>query len=438
METTRAARLVQAAALAPAPLALGLLSGVDETGFDDLSPAGVLDAVQGWERMVGLVAVEQARAIRALTARITAERGPERGTLLLDEEITDELALALRISTAAARAMRDFADGLVLLPLAARALGEGTLGLAHVRVLVEALTGVDPNLDDAVRERLERQLVEYANSGPVTPAQLRRRAQRLLLALDPDGAADRRRRARDRRTVSYRRDSHGMAWLSAYLPAEHAQACFETLHQHARTPTDIDDDRSTGARRADALVDRLLTGQFDGNHPEGPTPTLTRAVRIDVTVPLTTLTGAGDTPGELAGHGPIDAHQARELAFAPDATWRRLVTDPLSGTVLDVGTTRYRPPAGLDRFVRLRDQTCRWPGCSTPARRCDLDHTVPYPDGPTNEDNLVALCRSHHRLKTLAGYTTTQHADGRWQVTTPTGRVIATGPPSLGPAEPDD
>jgi hypothetical protein len=47
------------------------------------------------------------------------------------------------------------------------------------------------------------------------------------------------------------------------------------------------------------------------------------------------------------------------------------------------------PPAGLDRDIRLRDQTCRWPGCSVLARRCDLDHTIAYPEGPTNEDNLV-------------------------------------------------
>lgn len=214
---------------------------------------------------------------------------------------------------------------------------------------------------------------------------------------------------------------------------------------------DPDDDRGLGAGRADALVDRLLTGRLDGTSPTSNTdtaadthaddaggPVVTRQVCVDVTVPLTTVLGLSDTPGELGGYGSIDAHLACELAFSSDATWRRLLTDPMTGTVLDVGTTRYRAPSGLDRFVRLRDQACRWPGCTTPATRCDLDHTRSFPDGPTSEDNLVTLCRRHHRLKTLAGFTTEQDSDGHWRLTTPTGRVITTEPPDLAADDPDD
>jgi predicted restriction endonuclease len=47
---------------------------------------------------------------------------------------------------------------------------------------------------------------------------------------------------------------------------------------------------------------------------------------------------------------------------------------------------------------------CRWPGCTRSARTCDLDHIVPWPDGPTTADNLIALCRGHHRLKTLGRF----------------------------------
>ncbi|WP_127129364.1 DUF222 domain-containing protein, partial [Georgenia sp. SYP-B2076] len=59
-------------------------------------------------------------------------------------------------------------------------------------------------------------------------------------------------------------------------------------------------------------------------------------VRVNVTVPLTTLLG-GTEPGTLDGYGPIDPATARALALG--GTWRRLVTDPLSGQVLDLGTT---------------------------------------------------------------------------------------------------
>lgn len=456
METTRAARVVEQSVGAPAPLGMGLLSSLDAGSFDELPPAGVLDAVRGWERLAGTVAVEQARAVRALAARISAERDPARGLVLLDEEVTEELALALRVSTAAAQGMRDFADGLALLGATADALARGALGSGHARVLVDVLTGGDPLLADTVRTRLEHQLLAYAAAQPVTPAQLRRRAHRLILTADPDGAAQRRRRARRGRYVSCRPDAHGMAWLTAYLPAADAQACYATLDTHARrrVETDPDDDRGLGARRADALLDRLLTGHLDGPpHTEsdrsgdtdgdrgggdsaGPV-VVTRQVCVDVTVSLTTLLGLSNTPGELGGHGPIDADLARELAHSPDATWRRLLTDPTTGTVLDVGTTRYRPPAPLDRFIRRRDYTCRWPGCTTPATHCDLDHTQPYPDGPTSRDNLITLCRRHHRLKTLTDFATEQQPDGHLHVTTPTGRVLTTGPPAADPAAED-
>jgi hypothetical protein len=39
--------------------------------------------------------------------------------------------------------------------------------------------------------------------------------------------------------------------------------------------------------------------------------------------------------------------------------------------------------------------TCRFPGCDKPAEVCDLDHTVPFPTGPTHASNLKLLCRYH-------------------------------------------
>ncbi|MGZ5393916.1 MAG: HNH endonuclease signature motif containing protein [Mycobacterium sp.] len=61
----------------------------------------------------------------------------------------------------------------------------------------------------------------------------------------------------------------------------------------------------------------------------------------------------------------------------------------------------YRPSAKLDRFVRARDLTCRFPGCTMPAEFCDIDHVIPYPLGATHPSNLACLCRKHHHLKTF-------------------------------------
>ena len=96
-------------------------------------------------------------------------------------------------------------------------------------------------------------------------------------------------------------------------------------------------------------------------------------------------------------------------ALAAGGTWRRLVTDPVSGVVIDVGRTRYRPPAGLADLVRARDRACVFPTCQTPAERCDIDHLTAWSQGGTTSlDNLVVLCQAHHRLKHTPGWALTR------------------------------
>ena len=96
-------------------------------------------------------------------------------------------------------------------------------------------------------------------------------------------------------------------------------------------------------------------------------------------------------------------------ALAAGGTWRRLVTDPASGVVIDVGRTRYRPPAGLADLVRARDRACVFPTCQTPAERCDIDHLTAWSQGGTTSlDNLTTLCEAHHRLKHTPGWALTR------------------------------
>ena len=105
---------------------------------------------------------------------------------------------------------------------------------------------------------------------------------------------------------------------------------------------------------------------------------------------------------DLDGYGPITPDVARALALG--GVWSRLVTDPASGTVTDVGRTRYHPPPELADLVRARDRTCTRPGFSARAQSCDLDHTVPYHlGGHTALWNLAALCSADHALKTAGG-----------------------------------
>lgn len=109
-------------------------------------------------------------------------------------------------------------------------------------------------------------------------------------------------------------------------------------------------------------------------------------------------------------------------ALATGGTWRRLVTDPISGVVLDVGRTRYRPPAGLADLVRARDRSCVFPTCQIPAQRCDIDHLTPWSRGGTTSlDNLTVLCQAHHHLKHTPGWSLARLDDGALLWRTPSG-----------------
>ena len=126
-----------------------------------------------------------------------------------------------------------------------------------------------------------------------------------------------------------------------------------------------------------------------------------------MTVAATTLLGLDELPGELAGFGPIPASMAREIAR--EGTWRRLLTDPATGTLVERGAATYEPGADLTAFVIARDVTCTFMGCGQPAWRCELDHREPFDwdrpaDEQTTADNLDARCKHHHERKTSGGW----------------------------------
>lgn len=147
------------------------------------------------------------------------------------------------------------------------------------------------------------------------------------------------------------------------------------------------------------------------------------AAQILVTVAATTLLGLDEEPGDLAGTGPIPAAVARMIAA--DATWRRLIVAPDTGTVQSLDRLSYRPGKILGEHVRARDIRCRFPTCTRTASYpgIDLDHGIPWPSGPTTADNLTAKCRSHHRLKTHGRWQHEQQPDGTVRWTSPTGHT---------------
>jgi hypothetical protein len=166
---------------------------------------------------------------------------------------------------------------------------------------------------------------------------------------------------------------------------------------------------------------------------------------VRVTIPATALLGLDNAPGELAGFGPVPAETARIIAA--DATWQRLLTDPVTGILTDYSTTAYQPGKTLRGGIEARDVTCTFLCCDTPAERSDLDHIQPFDHdhknannttgskatgrGQTNANNLHALCRKHHLLKTHADWNIVRDPHTGITIwTTPTGRTH-TRPPTV-------
>jgi hypothetical protein len=182
----------------------------------------------------------------------------------------------------------------------------------------------------------------------------------------------------------------------------------------------INSDFEKDMRRADAFVfamraaDAALktSGSIVTRHNRRPT--------VNVTIDLPTALGLANNPGQLAGYGPIPAQMAREIAA--DGRWKRFITDPIKGTLLDYGRETYEPPQDLQDFLIARDRTCRFPGCRQPAHLADLDHVLPWDEGgKTSADNLGALCRRHHNLKTHSDWKLISHDDGACTWVSPLG-----------------
>ncbi|KYH45685.1 hypothetical protein [Branchiibius sp. NY16-3462-2] len=145
--------------------------------------------------------------------------------------------------------------------------------------------------------------------------------------------------------------------------------------------------------------------------------------------PPTKATGAGMIGDLLLPRvGVIPARTITEMTHLLGVKLSRALTDATTGTVVETGDRSYRPGARLARFVQARDQHCRFPGCTRPAKLSDIDHVIRYPDGDTTAGNLQCLCRHHHRAKHEGGWKVTMSPTGVCTWTSPTGRTYITTP----------
>ena len=174
------------------------------------------------------------------------------------------------------------------------------------------------------------------------------------------------------------------------------------------TPDPLNDAASPHDRRGLPTTDgRSLPGSSGRSLPE---PAPAAPASQPAVQPAVSLSAAATGVAQVrVGVRSVAVPALTAWALAAGGTWRRLVTDPASGTVVDVGRARYRPPAGLADLVRARDRACVFPTCHTPASRCDIDHLTAWSQGgATSLDNLVVLCQAHHRLKHTPGWALTR------------------------------
>lgn len=160
--------------------------------------------------------------------------------------------------------------------------------------------------------------------------------------------------------------------------------------------------------------------------PESPPVAEHLKPKVFVTVSAETLAGLNDEHATLHDYGPIPAETARQIAAQAPVLYR-LLTDPVTGVVLDLERKKYAVTKELREYLHHRSPTCQFPGCSKSARHTDVDHIQDWRSGgATSPENLQLLCRKHHNLKTHHGWTVTANPDGTLTWTSPLGNTYTT------------
>ena len=390
--------LAEASAMAGQPAPVGL-----DVAMGDEQLRAVL---VGLEQVRNMLEATQAQAMVAIGDATTA------WDPACERFVPDELGVLLACSPVAGGFRYGLACQARDYPILAGAWRAGLIDARKVGLIADQLQHLTPDQADEVAGVAVRYAMQH------TPAETRAWLARRVIATDPAAAEARRERARADRRVVIRPTRDGMADLYATLPSVQARQIQQVLTTMAHQLGE-DDARDMDQRRADVFVD-LLVGRA--------TPP---KVELLVLAPADTVTG-GDQPGWLAGVGPITAQQTREL-----------LVDPATGVLPDASTAAgstlsgrpekgYRPSVALQRKIRARDVTCRFPGCRRSAfgthSGTDIDHTVPWPQGATDATNLAVLCRRHHRLKHSGLWHVTLHPDGTMTWRTPSGRLYDNEP----------
>ncbi|MGV0815794.1 HNH endonuclease signature motif containing protein [Mycolicibacterium boenickei] len=382
------------------------------------------------------------------------------------EEVCAEVSAAMRISRGRAgtqvhhaRVLRD------KLPQVAARFAVGDIDYRVVRMIIARTN----TTDRSVWAELDAELATRAHKWMrFSQRQLRDRIDQWIAKLDPNGERVPPDLAEDR-FVQIEPGSPGKATIWANVDAADGAALDQRLDALADTVCEHDP-RTREQRRADAvgpvarLEAQLACRCGRDECPAAQERAAATAAVIHVLADQSTVDGNSNDPGYLPGHGILPADSVRDLArsakikpvrmpagHAEPAEPREAAEPSETGTGSEptesTDTTEptdasapvaptepgYRPSVALAEFIRWRDLTCRFPGCDAPVDRCDIDHTAPWPAGPTHPSNNKLYCRAHHLVKTFCpGWSDRQLPDGTVEFTAPTGHTYTTEPHGAG------
>ncbi|MCU1586142.1 MAG: endonuclease [Microbacteriaceae bacterium] len=438
---------------ATAPREGAVLAITGEAALSEASALDMLgtliDAVADSDRQLAVAAAKRARLIDQTRqfSEATAFSMDDPSTVrrwshtaVARRVLVSELACALRLPERSIETL--IAESGTLLgdlPDTLTALEAGAISYRHAQVMIDhALC-----LPEASRHAFELAALPAALT--LTVAKFDRHAHILRERLHPDTIDSRHAQCADNREVTLTPARDGMAWLSAYLPAVAAHAAYNRLTDIAALGSGPAEPRTLTQLRADTLTELLINGTAEtteepgdrANHNDANDSDTTSGraalghgirARVLITVPVLTLLGHETEPATLEGYGPIDLGTAYYLT-ARTPSLMRILTHPETGAVLSVGRDRYRIPPDLRTWLRLRDETCRYPGCHTAARHCDIDHTTAWQHhGETTWNNLAHACPKHHDLKHHTRWNVTQDHHGTMHWTSPTAHKYTTNP----------
>jgi hypothetical protein len=441
----------------------------------DAAGASSAAAVGRWAREEAAACARRLAAMVAmLDVRHAADGSARREQWYLDNwgAVSAEIGAAQNITAGSAShqllvatALRD------RLPRVAAVFAEGLVTYRTVAMTVSRTLLIrNPDALRAVDTALAEGLQSWA---PMSVDKTTAAIDALIAHHDPYAVRRTQTQARNRSVDVYLDDASGLASLWGTLFAHDAKALDKRIDTMARATCE-GDPRTLDQRRADALgalahgTDclRCLCGVSDCAAAIAPlhNPGVVFVVTHDDTLTSDDQAAAsqdaaldGDPPPRtidkplreqtlveaLSDDGPGEPAATRPGAMMggplmPGALIRRMALQSVVRKVFHPGDSppepRYAPSRRLADFVRCRDLTCRFPGCDVPATNSDVDHTIPYPVGPTCASNLKCLCRFHHLLKTFwggpQGWRDRQLPDGTVVWRSPGGQTYTTQPGS--------